>query len=76
MGNKNSGPAPTELRIWCETQLREVALPKMVAYLKKNRISAKDWHWCYDQLVRLGQVAAGAGEDAKTPQEKALELLA
>jgi len=75
MGNKNSGPAPVELRIWCETQVREVALPKMVLYLKKNKISAKDWHWCYEQLVRLGQLA-GAEVPKTGTQEGALELLA
>jgi hypothetical protein len=75
MGNKNSGPISDDIRTWCATQVREVALPKMVKYLQSKPVGAKDWHWCYEQLARIGQITAGdvAG---KSDQERALELLA
>lgn len=56
------GPVPENIRIYCEAQVREVALPKMVAYMKKRDVSAKDWHWCFEQLVKLGKLVSAESE--------------
>lgn len=71
-----SGPVPDNIRAYCETVVRTVAITKIAQYLEKKPIGAKHWQWCYDQLVRLGQVVAAASAETKTPQEQALELLA
>jgi hypothetical protein len=69
-----SGPIPDNIRTYCETAVREVAIVKMRMYLQQKPIGADDWHWCFDQLVRLGHLAVAETQDSQ--QERALELLA
>ena len=70
-----SGPVADNIRIYCETHVLGLALPKIRQYLQKNPITAKEWKWCYGELLRLGGLAAeeGIGE---TSQERSLRMLA
>lgn len=68
------GPVPDNIRIYCETRVRETFLPKMLAYAEKHPVTAKDWHWCYEQFVRISGLLDN--EDASgTPQEDGLRML-
>lgn len=69
------GPVPQNIREYAESTIREVALPKMRAYLQKSGVTAEHWKWVHTELCRLAGLNAATGENEGS-QERNLRMLA